>query len=339
MKYKVGDKLRYDGGDWWFYGTVSAVFEHSICPCYRLSVERMEKKSCKFSITQFEFELEPYSEEVGGAKDRREWENSEIEYLNKYYGVLNNEDLSKMLKRSPQAIEEKRQQSISQQVLEPEPEQKQKEKPEPEQQQKPEPEETEPKKKTRMRKTSDAWDKNFELYRNGKKNSVVNAWKAKNRKDYKAGVLSEDKLEKLREINFSFDVDRKKRTKKVELAQVQKKETVKRKRGEAWDYNLEAYCKGEKSNIISTWIAHNRKQYKEGKLSEEKFVKLMDVNFPFDIVKKKADSWDKQLEEWKNGDRKSIPMQQWKQRSIRQFLEGKLSGDKIVKLKDAGILK
>ena len=62
MKYKVGDKLRCDGGDWWFYGTVSAVFEHSVCPCYRLSVERMEKKTCKFSITQFEFELETYQE-------------------------------------------------------------------------------------------------------------------------------------------------------------------------------------------------------------------------------------------------------------------------------------
>jgi len=30
MKYKIGDKVRYDGGDWWFYGTVSAGFEHSI---------------------------------------------------------------------------------------------------------------------------------------------------------------------------------------------------------------------------------------------------------------------------------------------------------------------
>jgi len=296
MKYKIGDKVKYDGGDWWFYGTVSAAFEHSICPCYRLSVERMEKKNCKFSITQFEFELEPYNEDLDSVMDKREWEKSEIEYLNKYYGVLNNEDLSKMLKRSPQAIEEKRQQiklqpkSEPEQKLKvkPEPEQKLKVKldPEPEQKQivKPEPEKVEPTKKTRMRKTSDAWFKNFELYRKGKKTSVVNAWTSKNRKDLKTGILSEDKLEKLMEINFPFDSDKGK--KKVELTKNQKEKTPKRKRGEAWDGNFEAYCKGEKNNIISTWIAHNRKMYKEGKLSEDKFVKLMEINFPFDVVKK-----------------------------------------------------
>ena len=141
MKYEIGDKLRYDGGDWWFYGTVSAVFEHSICPCYRLSVERMEKKSCKFSITQFEFDLE-----------------------------------------ADQMIEEK-QQTITR----------------------------EPKPET--------------------------------------------------------------------------------------------------------------------------------DGFPFDAEKNKVDDWDKHLEEWKKGDKKSIPVQQWRQKSIGQFVEGKLSADRIAKLREVGILK
>ena len=315
MKYKIGERVKYDGGDWWFYGTVSAVFEHSICPCYRLSVERMEKKSCKFSITQFEYELEPYSEEAS-AIDQREWENSEIDYLNKYYGVLNNDDLSKMLKRSPRAIEEKRLQIKLQQKTEPEQIQKEKSKPEPKQKEnlepepkqkehlapepkqkehlapepkqkaKPELDEIETKKKTRMRKTSDAWYKNFELYCKGKKTSVVNAWTSKNRKDHMTGILSKDKLEKLMEINFSFDSAKKRKQGKVDSIKNQKEEKPGRKRTEAWDNNFEAYSKGEKSSVISTWIAQNRKQYKEGKLSEEKFVKLMEINFPFEVVKK-----------------------------------------------------
>jgi len=78
MKYKIGDKVRYDSGDWWFYGIVTAVFENSICPCYRLSVERMVKKTCKFAITQFEFELEPDDDEVDSVIEDK-WKMFQLE--------------------------------------------------------------------------------------------------------------------------------------------------------------------------------------------------------------------------------------------------------------------
>jgi hypothetical protein len=77
----------------------------------------------------------------------------------------------------------------------------------------------------------------------------------------------------------------KQETENVETSQ--KPKIFKRKRGEAWDENLESYLQGEKSNIISTWVAHNRKLYKIGKLPNEKLEKLVAVNFPFEVVKKK----------------------------------------------------
>ena len=298
MKYKIGDKVKYDGGDWWFYGTVSAVFEHSICPCYRLNVERMEKKSCKFSITQFEYELEAYNESVERGKDKRKWEDTEVELLKKHYGVLDVDDLSKMLKRSQQSILDKILQVKS------EPQQAPEQKPD-----------SEPEKKTRRRKPkqetktgkvedtqklkndtqkpkiSDAWFKNLESYQKGEKNSSIYNWVSINRKLHKSGELPSDKLEKLTEINFPFDADRKK-AEKGELTQKpkkkeQKKETPKRKRGEGWDMNYELYRNGEKSNAISTWIALNRKEFKTGKLAERKLDKLMEINFPFETTKKK----------------------------------------------------
>jgi len=248
MKYKVGDKLRYDGGDWLLYGTVSAVFEHSICPCYRLNVERMEKKNCNFSITQFEFEIEADCEFESG-KEERVWEKSEIEDLKRYYGNLNNEDISKALKRSPQTIEEKWR-MIKQEPIEVH------------QEQEAEPEKEKQEKTPKQRKITDAWEK-----------------------------------------------------------------------------NLESYLKGEKSSVVNTWVSFNRKQYKTGKLADAKYEKLVKINFPFNTEKNKTDDWDKHLEEWKRGDRKSDHVQQWKQRSINQFVDGKLSEERIVKLREIGILK
>jgi hypothetical protein len=125
------------------------------------------------------------------------------------------------------------------------------------------------------------------------------------------------------------------------LTQKSKKEPTKRKSGETWDEKFEAYRNGEKSGLITRWIAQNRRHYKNGNLSKEKCEKLTAINFTFEaaLKEKRTNSWDRQLEEWKNGNRKSVQIQQWKQRSIRRFVEGKLSRDRTVKLKEVGILK
>ena len=195
MKYKIGDKVKYDGGDWWFYGTVSAVFEHSICPCYRLSVERMEKKSCKFSITQFEFELEADSDLVSG-KDKRKRENAEVEYLKR---MINPEFVSEQTpvpekkKRKTRKPELKQETGGSTNTAE---------------------RQSSPKKQTkkvRTRKITEEWERNLESYKNGEKKSIISAWAALNRKQYKTGTLSDEKIERLVKINFPFDVGYKKK--------------------------------------------------------------------------------------------------------------------------------
>ena len=289
MKYKVGDNVRYDGGDWWLYGTVSAVFEHSICPFYRINVERMVKKSCKFSITQFEFDLEAYHEEDDISKDKRKWENSEIEDLKKYYGVLNREDLSKVLKRSSQAIEDKWRQI--------------------------KPAASEPVEAFLTAVSGDA-DEKIQITMSAE---PVEKPERKQRRKRKPKLEAE--------------------TEKTESTQVPEKKR-RGKRGEAWNRNLEMYRNGEKSNTISTWMAQNRREYRTGKLPEKKFEKLMEISFPFDVVKKKRnDNWDQRFEEWKKGERRSKLVQQWRQRSIKQYTEGKLSMDRIAMLKEIGILK
>ena len=330
MKYKIGDKVKYDSGEWVFFGTVSAVIENSICPCYRLNVERMEKSNCKISITQFEFELESIHE--GERVDTLEDDNQKIEYFKKQYAAQSNENLSDAITPPPSMEEET-----------PFPPNK---------------------------KTDTTWDRHFAAYLQGDKSNLISTWAYQNRKQYQKGTLPKDRVEKLMGINFSFDSIRNKKppkgiekkapeeiiTEKI-IPPVKKKKTSpsNKKTDKTWEKHFVAYLQGDKSNLISTWAYQNRKQYQKGTLPKDRVEKLMGINFSFDSIRnmkspksteknstekiadEKTNIWEKQFRQWKNGDRRNS-LQRWLENNVKRFTAGKLSEEKIQKLKEVGIL-
>jgi hypothetical protein len=170
---------------------------------------------------------------------------------------------------------------------------------------------------------------------------------------YKSGKLSEDKYQKLLEINFPFEVLKKKK-RKEEIKRV-KRVTSKRKRSDTWDNNYDSFQKGEKSRVVYNWINYNRKQFQEGKLQKDKFRKLKEIDFPFEALRRRhgarkdratqvpeathqKDYWDSRYEMWKDGDTQSKFALQWKQRCLKQFAEGKLPEHRVEKLREVGIL-
>lgn len=267
MKYQVGEKVKYDSGDWWFYGTITAVIENSINPCYRLNVDRMVKKNCKFSITQFEFELEA-DRDVDDFNDTVAWKKNENEYINKIAGFQNDNSLPQMITAPP----------VLELIQEPDskPEEKQRLK------RGRKPKEQKPKElnmenadgspisndATPKRRRGDAWMKNLDLYQKGEKSTIVYNWITQNRRQYHAGNLPESKLEKLIEINFPFE------KKKIKA---KRKNTKKRTFNDGWNKQLKLWEKGDRSDAVQLWRQRSVKQYVEGKLSENRVVKLKEI--------------------------------------------------------------
>ena len=343
MKYKVGEKVKYNNGEWLFYGVITAIIDNSICPCYRLRVERMEKENCKFSITQFEFELEA-NKTSDSDQFMQKLENYHTELIQKKEADSLTEIRSKVVLPEPEteSVQETvpKQEQEQEQEPEPEPEQEPVSKPEKKPRKKREmPSEKVKVKKTKVekpkaekskRRISESWFNQLERFREGVKDVAINNWVGDNRRQYKLGKLHEKKLEKLMEINFPFEVTRKK-TKEF------KEETPIKTISDPWERNYQSFINGERNNDIFAWISQNRRYYKAGKLKDEHYEKLMEINFPFEIAKKMNNNWERQLELWKNGERNSL--QQWRQWSVKQYINGKLSKDKIMKLKEIGILK
>ena len=207
MKYKIGDKVTYKCDNWRFYGVITAVIDNSICPCYRLNIERIIKKSCSFSITPFEFELKADDETVPEIKSESKWDNTEMIPIQHEAGLKarrnNKWDVNyelyqkgeksniiqtwashnRKLYKTGQLNETKLKKLTE--INFP----------------------FEIKKKQKGKSTRDnnhfmdSWDSKFEQWKKGERASLLQ-WRQKSVKQYVDGRLSNDRIEKLKEVGI-----------------------------------------------------------------------------------------------------------------------------------------
>jgi hypothetical protein len=320
MKYKIGDHVKYDSGEWRFYGTVSAVVENSISPCYRIVVERMEKVKCGFSSMQFEFELEVDSRQAGSSRP------GEKPVLPAGQLPVTPEPAAVQLPATPeQAI------AVPEKV----------------------------KTGAGSRPISDAWFRNLDAYIRGERTTVTRAWARDNTLGYRAGRLNKEKLEKLLEINFPFDAIKSRVLPNVQpqapaKAPAAEKAPAPAKASAAmssWDLNLQEYISGVKSGKIDDWAYRTRSRYRRGALPKEQIDKLELIGFDFNPTGMKIDTvkpgrpagktgihgtsissvWEQNLQAYARGERAG-KVDDWARRNRRNYERGKLSDEKLKKL-------
>ena len=190
-----------------------------------------------------------------------------------------------------------------------------------------------------------SWDENYETLcraiNNGVKitrrtvceNINIGVWINTQRYLFKIGELSEDKIQKLKDIGLEFGVYR------------------------TWDENYEALCRAINNGVeidsktvyedinIGHWVTKQRYLLKNGKLSEDKAQKIKDIGLELDPRKA---SWDENYEilcrAINNGVKinsktvyEDINIGIWLYNQHQLLKSGKMPEDKIQKLKDIGL--
>lgn len=204
----------------------------------------------------------------------------------------------------------------------------------------------------------DIWDDNFQnvkkyydkegklpAYTANKDKHILSLgrWCSKQRKDYKEGLLSKEQIVKLQSINIIFDAA-KENKEKWELMFNQFKSFKEESKKEWPSPNIK---NGQKELYI--WCNNQKLLYKNKLMTQERIDKLNSIGFPFGYIRK--DNWNKKYEELKkflyenpekiipsliNGNHN--PLYNWIEHQKIMYKEGRLSKDKIEKLKSIGAL-
>ena len=111
-------------------------------------------------------------------------------------------------------------------------------------------------------KSEDKWLTKCKLYAAGVRGENLIAWATHNRKQYHAGKLSTERINKLLEIGFNFNTHR-------DNYLIQ------------WNKCFDDYVNGIRNSTIRNWKARCRDRYEKKELTKEQINKLKSINFKF----------------------------------------------------------
>ncbi|WP_257616910.1 helicase associated domain-containing protein, partial [Chlamydia suis] len=168
-------------------------------------------------------------------------------------------------------------------------------------------------------------------------NPDLGSWVSVQRKTFKSSELSEDRIARLEELGFVWDV----------FEEVWEKNFLELKRFRE-EYGHCKVPEGYPQNPqLASWVNNQRVDFKKGKLSEDKIARLEEIGFVWDVAE---EAWEKNFLELQRFREEhghcKVPQRypqnpdlgSWVSVQRRCFKEGKLAEDKIARLEEIGFV-
>ena len=233
MRFTIGDRVKYDGGEWLFYGTVSAIEEKG----RRLKQQRVEQSQEQVVVVSPSTFVEPV-DVVGvvgvagvvggtlatdgtkrGGRRKKDVEAAPIEQVKSKGGkkkILVAEQAEVSVGMEIESVREKVEKEAGVKGVSNTPVRNTPVQNTPVQEKEPKglrgkPAKTRPKKEQVTVKKRLTWNDYFEKYKNGERSHAIDVWASQNRKEYKTGKMNEDRKDKLIGIRFPLMIVRKNR--------------------------------------------------------------------------------------------------------------------------------
>lgn len=166
-------------------------------------------------------------------------------------------------------------------------------------------------------------------------NKALGNWVVKQRQAYKKGILSEDRILQLDQLEFQWSV-----TEESWLRMFESFKDYKKRHG-----NTDVIKDRNFNKNLATWVTAQRRAYSKKQLSKEKIARLKSIGFEWDIIEK---AWNKQFNELKNYKKIfhhcNVParwkankkLANWVHGQRQKFKVNKLSPDKVKALENIG---
>ena len=168
-------------------------------------------------------------------------------------------------------------------------------------------------------------------------NPQLAVWVKTQRNDFKDGKLSENKIARLEELGFVWDI----------FEEGWKENFLELKRFQEEHGHCKVPHKYPKSPQLSVWVSNQRKDFKKGDLSEDRIARLEGIGFVWDVTE---EAWEKNFLELKRFQEEhghcKVPQRypqnpqlaSWVSNQRKDFKKGDLSEDRIARLEELGFV-